>query len=101
MTNINPELRKAFDANFEQLSAGNPPLPASFTIWGKDYAPKWKQHTMTMFLNDLNDLVQAKQDVIDEAEVTKDEKIESLESKIEDLKAELEKTREELEEANA
>ena len=93
MTNINSQLRKAFDANFEQLSAGNPPLPASFTIWGKDYAPKWKQHTMTMFLNDLNDLVRGKQDVIDEAEVTKDEKIESLEAQIEDLESELKEAR--------
>lgn len=93
MNNINAQLRKVFDANFEELSAGNPPLPASFSMWGKDYAPKWKQHTMTMFLNDLHDLVQAKQDAINEAQVTKDEKIESLESEIEDLKHELKEAR--------
>lgn len=100
MTNINQELRKAFDASFEELSITDP-RPPDFSMWGKSYLGKWKQHTMTMFLNDLNDLVQGKQDVIDEAEVTKDEKIESLEFEIEDLKAELEKTKEELEEANA
>lgn len=93
MNNINAQLKQLFDANFEELSAGSPPLPASFSIWGKDYVGKWRHHTMTMFLNDLNELVQGKQDVIDEAEVTKDEKIESLEAQIEDLEQELKEAR--------
>lgn len=92
MNNINPQLRKAFDANFEQLSAGNITDDPDFSIWGKSYKGKWKD-SMTMFLNDLNDLVQAKQDAINEAQVTKDEKIESLESEIEDLKHELKEAR--------
>ena len=56
---------------------------------------------MTMYLNDLHDLVQGLDDKITEHEVTKDEKIESLESEIADLQAELEKTKEELEEERA
>lgn len=91
MTNINSQLRKVFDANFEELSAGNITDTPDFSIWGRGYKAKWQHNTMTMFLNDLNDLVQGKQDMIDEAEVTKDERIEDLESKIEDLEQELKK----------
>ena len=100
MTNINKQLKQVFDANFEELSITSP-TPPDFTIYGKGYLGKWGKNTMTMYLNDLHDLVQGLDDKITEHEVTKDENIESLESEIEDLKAELEKTKEELKEANA
>lgn len=92
MNNTNKQLKQVFDANFEELTITDKGTP-DFSMWGRNYIGKWKQHTMTMFLNDLNDLVQEKQDVIDEAEVTKDEKIESLEAQIEDLEAELKEAR--------
>ena len=101
MNNINKQLKQVFDANFEELSAGNITDDPDFAIYGKSYVGKWTRNTMTMFLNDLNDLVQGLDDKITEHEVTNDEKIESLESEIADLKAELEKTKEELEEERA
>lgn len=61
MTAINPELRKIFETSFEELSVTDP-RPPDFSMWGKSYLGKWKQHTMTMFLNDLNDLVQGMED---------------------------------------
>lgn len=90
---LNKQLKQAFDSHYEELSITDERVP-DVTIYGKGYVAKWKQHTMTMFLNDLNDLIQSQQDVIDEAEVTKDEKIESLESKIEDLEQELKEAKE-------
>lgn len=94
MNMLNKQLKQAFDSNFEQLSITDERGP-DFSMWGKGYVGKWGKHTMTMFLNDLNDLIQSQQDAIDEAEVTKDEKIESLESKIEDLEQELKEAKEE------
>lgn len=87
MTAINPQLRMIFESSFEELSVTDP-RPPDFSMWGKNYLGRWRHHTMTLFLNDLNEMIQATEEANELREADLSNEVERLEEELKEARKE-------------